>query len=92
MYEEVILKISDLQRERWVFDLEVAYSVHLYFDSFVYETRETTRQKWVIKGCWYRLNQRQCTTTCPIIPLNVQAEVKKRFADHIAALLFTGAE
>jgi len=85
MRYSVILPDGDLRREVWEFTLSVGSArAIIWFDSFTLATRVTRRHRWVTKSIWVRTVPRGNNTEKPAIPAQVEAEVRKYFADAIS--------
>ena len=85
---EIIRHSGDLGREVWGFNLSVGYSQScIYFDSYSFQTKETTRhRKWVKQTHWGRLDQRSSNIERPILPSDIEAEVRNGYQDFIMTL------
>ena len=82
MRVEIIRPDGDLKREVWVFSLHIGYvSPRITFDSFSFQTRESTRHRtWIWQNHWERLNPGNSTIKSPPdIPPDVESEMHTRF-------------
>ena len=85
---EIIRPDGDLMREAWSFNLDVGYSAPcVYFNSYVSETRRTTRCKiWRRQARWYRGDNRESMLVNPPLPPDVEAEMRARYQELILSL------
>lgn len=86
---EIVRNNTGLQRERWVFNLCMGTTTVLYFDNFIFETKETPRHKWNNQSYYDRLMRRSSNIDMPAIPLDVIARVKEQICKTINDLLIT---
>ena len=85
MRYSVILPDGDLRREIWEFYISVSVSgSHIWFDGYVVEIRFSTRHVWKRQSIWRRTMSRGNTIVKPAIPAQVEAEMRKYFADAIS--------
>lgn len=84
MRTEIVRMSGDLRREVWGFTLFVNTSATIYFESYSFETRESTRhRKWVSQTHWVRLDRRSNNIDMPQIPADVEQEAKRIFVNDI---------
>ena len=86
---EIIRPDGDLKREVWRFNLFLPYGGNkcICFNSYAFQTRETTRhRKWISQTKWNRTMRRENTIPQPPLPDDVEAEVRKTFANRVSSL------
>ena len=87
MHIEVIKPKGDLERERWRFYLSIDYRTTLSFDTFIFETKESTRhRKWERQSYYDRTMRRESTIDRPEIPQDVLDTVKSEITQVINGL------
>lgn len=76
----IISNSTTLEREMWTFSLEINIgNPHIYFDSFVFQTRPSTRHKWINQSYWDRLDKRNSNIDCPNIPSEIENKMRIEF-------------
>lgn len=85
---EIIQFDGDLTREVWTFSLNVSYALPcIYFDNYSFQTKETVRhKKWIRQSHWSRLDHRSNNIDRPLVPTDVEAQMRKRFQEYILTL------
>ena len=84
---EIIRPDGDLKREVWTFNLIVGDSSCIYFDSYSFQTRATTRHRtWVSQTHWQRLDKRSNNIDDPPVSTEVETEMYTRYQEFIMTL------
>ncbi len=85
---EIIRADGDLKREVWTFNLSIDYARPcIYFEEYSFQTRETTRyKKWITHTHWERLDRRLNNVDNPVLPPDVEAEMRFRYQKGIMTL------
>ena len=81
MHIEIIQNDGDLKRERWIFYLCIGISAQLFLDSYVFETR-ISRGNWKGRNWYYRIDKRNNTIDCPVVPQDIITAAKSKI--HLA--------
>jgi len=85
---EIIDYHGDLKREVWRFGLSVGYaSSCIYFDGYSFQEKESTRHRnWIEQTHWGRLDRRSNNIDRPVLPDNIEVEMRKRYQEYILTL------
>jgi hypothetical protein len=58
----------------------------IYFDYFVFQTKETKRHKWKTQASWSRLMRRDSTIDKPVVPEKIETMARTMFKEKIDEL------
>ena len=89
---EIVRPTSQLERDIWKFSLSVDYGLScIFLDRFSHETKRSTRcKKWTPVFHWEWADRRNNNVPRPVIPADVEAEVRKLLKDFIMTLPIRG--
>ena len=90
----IIRQHGDLTREVWRFSLNigVGYSC-VWFDGFLFQTKESKHHTWKTQSHWGRLMQRDNTIKDrPLLPPDIEAEMRAYYQEYILALPIDGGK
>jgi len=85
---EIIRPDGDLKRETWSFALNAGWTGApcIYISDYSFQTKASTRHKWVRQTHWDRLNRRENNIGEPPIPSDVEAEMRDYYQKMIREL------
>lgn len=85
---EIVSPDGDLKREVWTFTLSTSWaSSCIYFDSYSFQTRESSRhKKWIKQTHWTRFDRRDNNIENPLIPPDVETQMREGFSNKVKEL------